>query len=1079
MKKTTLSCHMEALDKRLAGWAAVRIGDHEVAHESPPSLVDICLSDGIPLLLALDLRITEKLVGFCVEVDRVVRDAMLAERGFKLRPDRVVTPCVFLRRTWFDLKEECFADGSGRLHLAEKYGFQNRNANNCIFIDLRMDFPMLCYRCLASPPLSMNDVLTCLNDSRNRSSPLRTHARSMAYSRNLPFKRSAKHGAALVTALMVIVVLSVAIIAFLSSINSLSIISRSQSNFVQAQLAARAGLAAGIGSLTRGISNDHYIVALNETNGQLFAGTGQAGANSFDYIPLFSSSANITNDFQVVPSTGLPSANVSNGTNLTFRIPGGLSVIASNIAWVPLTNSVGQTNARFAYWMEDLSGKLDLSVMGATGNNARRQSGANSQEIALWSLFNANSTSDINNPEVAALVAARSALFTPATARVISGNVTTNMLRDLASGLQHDTNEPQLIPFGFGYAQQGQPKMNLNANLSAAGATNIINHIQSNLPLFASTNRSGGMSNATYMNYLAANIVDYADADSTPSVVGGEAGNEPMPWLNEIWDHYQWQGWSGKPAVVTNSDGTKTINITVASYAEFWNMTDKAVTGNLSFAQDQTNRIVRMGNGSTGPAEQLTAIPWSFSTNDITFQPNEYKVLMVASNQISLNWGSDIIKALNSNPPSYIYIQANTNGNIAYELAWNGITIDAVTNSAAGLRRLSSSLRREGPYNQNNTWLGNSFISPNNIGIGLFGDPRINRYVSQSTNVPAPQSRLQGNVYANRDCTWGGRNTNGGGTFILELKNWLDGTYITNTPLGYKPADNSEIPTDPSISAGISSLYNSNAPVRFSNSGEFSNVCELGNIFDPVQWQINASSGVVHITSTSNASANAGGGQSLRIGRAEHPRFALTANATPQLTNGLRASQLLDIFEVGPGSSSGVSNVPAGRININTASTNVLRALAAGVFHSSDPALTPGGTNFVVPTNAVNAFISSVTNYRSRQPFLAPSQLTLLATNTNLSQWPTNAVFGSKTVTGVTEWSDAASEEWFSKIYPLSTIRSRNFLVYVVGQSITTNTPSRVEASATNVFQIYMEPIRNSGGVTTNSRPIIIRSWAL
>ena len=893
------------------------------------------------------------------------------------------------------------------------------------------------------------------------------------------FRESTEKGAALVTALMVIVVLSVVTVAFLQSVKTLNIISQSHENYVRAQLAARAGLAAGIGSLTRGTTNDHYIVVLNQSNGQLYAGTGQTNGNSFEYIPLFSASSNYTNNSQAVSITNLPTTNVSGATNLTFTLPGGLGVTGPGVSWIPLTNSLGNTNARFAYWVEDLSGKIDLSVMGAGGMDARRPSGTNSREIALWSLFNANATSDVNNPDVAALIAARSVLFTPATARVISGNVTATMLADLAAGLQHDTNEPQLIPFGFGYTKEGQPKMNLNANLTALGASNIINHIQTNLPLFSSANRSGGMSNTTYMNYLAANIVDYADADSTPTVVGGEAGNEPMPWLNEIWDHYQWQGWSGTPAVVTNSDGTKTINITVASYAEFWNMTDKAVTGNLSFVQDQTNRIVRMGNGSTGPAEQLTAIPWSFSTNDITFQPNEYKVLMVASNQISLKWGSDIIKALNTNPPSYIYIQANTNGNIVYELAWNGIKIDAVTNSASGLRRLSSSLRREGPYNQNNTWLGNSFISPNNIGVGLFGDPRINRYVSQSTNVPAPQSRLQGNVYANRDCTWGGRNTNGGGTFILELKNWSDGTYITNTPLGYKPADNSEIPTDPSIAAGISSLYNSNAPVRFSNSGEFSNVCELGNIFDPVQWQINASSGVVHITSTSNASANAGGGQSLRIGRAEHPRFALTANATPQFTNGLRASQLLDIFEIGPGSSSGVSNVPAGRININTASTNVLRALAAGVFHSTDSALAPDGTNFVVPTNAVNAFISSVTNYRARQPFFAPSQLTLLATNTNLSQWPTNAVFGSKTLAGVTEWSDAASEEWFSKIYPLSTIRSRNFLVYVVGQSLTTNTPSRVEASATNVFQIYMEPIRNASGITTNSRPIIMRSWAL
>jgi hypothetical protein len=378
-----------------------------------------------------------------------------------------------------------------------------------------------------------------------------------------------------------------------------------------------------------------------------------------------------------------------------------------------------------------------------------------------------------------------------------------------------------------------------------------------------------------------------------------------------------------------------------------------------------------------------------------------------------------------------------------------------------------------------NLWVGSSFISPqNNTTNGLFADPRINRYVNQGLTNNVGATRLQGNNLGHS--SFGGRNINAGAPGSPDqLRNWPDGHYVTRSPLGYQGMSVSNTPFTPSVAEAISNLYYSNAPIRFNNSGDYTNICELGNIFDPLQWVVNGSLGFGAITNGATPSINAGGGQSLRIGRAEHPRFALTTNATPQLTNGLRASQLLDIFEVGPTNNSGVSNVPAGRININTASTNVLRALAAGVFHSTDSALAPDGTNFVVPTNAVNAFISSVTNYRARQPFFAPSQLTLLATNTNLSQWPTNAVFGSKTLAGVTEWSDAASEEWFSKIYPLSTIRSRNFLVYVVGQSITTNAPSRIESSATNVFQIYMEPIRNSSGVTTNSRPIIIRSWAL
>jgi hypothetical protein len=669
------------------------------------------------------------------------------------------------------------------------------------------------------------------------------------------------------------------------------------------------------------------------------------------------------------------------------------------------------------------------------------------------------------------------------------------MLKDLAAGLKHDTNEPQLIPFGFGYALEGQPKMNLNANLSAMGANNIINHIQTNMPLFVSTNRSGAMSDTTYINYLAANIVDYADADFVPTLVGGEAGNEPQPWLNEIWDVTTWQDEPGSPALVKNVVGGVTnyiANITIRTFAEFWNMTDKQFIcnpGDLIFTQWQTNRIARGSFYNTNQLRTVTSVSWSYTNaTNITFNPNDYVVLMVSSNRIPLDFGTNEIPNYGVRIPrststnagvittnseyGYINMQFDGSGHATYNQSWKNITVDRITNASWGLAKSIRSVRRELPVGQQFGWVGNAMAQPVDLEWGLYGDPRISRHLRSY--------RIQANVYTAAN-SWGGRNynshTNSSGPNVNEIKNWSDGSYVTNSPRGVAVTSESDLPTN-----HLSDYY-SNAPVRFNNSGIYSNATELGNIFDPIMWVLNGTNGPAHVTSNTPAAVAfrplGGGGQSLRIGRAEHPRFALTANSTPQFTNGLRASQLLDIFEVGPGSSSGVSNVPAGRININTASTNVLRALAAGVFHSMDPALAPSGTNFVVPTNAVNAFISGVTNYRARQPFLAPSQLTLLATNTNLSQWPTNAVFGSKTLSGVTEWSDAASEEWFSKIYPLSTVRSRNFLVYVVGQSITTNSPVRVESGATNVFQIYMEPMRNSNGMTTNNRPVIIRGWSL
>jgi hypothetical protein len=896
----------------------------------------------------------------------------------------------------------------------------------------------------------------------------------------------AKSGAVLVLTLLIIVVLAVVAVAFMQNTTSERFMARSHSNFYRGQLAAEAGLAAATGALIRGTTNDHFVVVLNQTNRQLYIGMGQPAGTGYEYIPLFSATTGVTNAPFGLANTEVPSTDVTAGTNFAVQLPGGVAIESPDVSWVYLTDSSGQTNARFAYWVEDLAGKLDLSVVGTTGPEARRPTGTNPSEIALWSLFT-NAASDLSSTPVTSLVTARSNLFTAASARIVTTNATAAVLADLAAGLMHDTNEPQVIPYGFGYAQQGQPKVNLNSNLTAAGASNIINRIEENLPLFASTNRSGGMSPATYLNYLAANIVDYADADFAPTVVGGEAGNEPMPWLTEIWDLTVWRDEPGSPAVVTNatSDETNYIaNISIITFAEFWNMTDQEVTcdaGDLVFSQSQTNRQIRRiytiggTNGATNSdiTARLATNSWSYTNaTNIHFRANEYIVLMVASNRISLNFGTNTIPPVGDPDKVSLRNEGWTNGGrVTYTQYFKNIKVDEITNAAHGLARIGDRATRREAGGWQWLWLGNAMAQPVDLTNGLYGDPRISRHLNSG--------RIQANFYGGN--TWGGRNYNAhssSGIHQNEIKHWPDGGYITNSPRGVTMQDVTVFPTN------HLSMYYSNAPVRFNNSGAYAKVTELGNIFDPLQWIVNGADGPAFITSTT-ATTNAngrkgGGGQSLRIGRAEHPRFAITTNTPPAFTNGLRASQLLDIFEVGPATAAVVSNVSAGRININTASTNVLRALAAGVFHSSDPVLTPGGTNFVVPTTAVDAFVTGVTNYRSRQPFFAPSQLTLIATNTNLSEWPTNAVFGNSAIAGVTEWSDAASEEWFSKIYPLSTVRSRNFLIYVVGQAVAPTAPTRVESEARQVFQVYMEPERGgANGLTTNSLPVVIRSWSL
>jgi hypothetical protein len=131
---------------------------------------------------------------------------------------------------------------------------------------------------------------------------------------------------------------------------------------------------------------------------------------------------------------------------------------------------------------------------------------------------------------------------------------------------------------------------------------------------------------------------------------------------------------------------------------------------------------------------------------------------------------------------------------------------------------------------------------------------------------------------------------------------------------------------------------------------------------------------------------------------------------------------------------------------------------------SNDPAMTPSAT-LAIPKPMTEAFAQGVMRYRAMYPFLSPSQLAFIATDygtTNganhwTNTWPKNAVFGNTNPTisltnapgntlgstaslgGVTAWNDQAAEEWFSKIYHLTTTQSWNYRVYVVAQLVNTN----------------------------------------
>ena len=297
------------------------------------------------------------------------------------------------------------------------------------------------------------------------------------------------------------------------------------------------------------------------------------------------------------------------------------------------------------------------------------------------------------------------------------------------------------------------------------------------------------------------------------------------------------------------------------------------------------------------------------------------------------------------------------------------------------------------------------------------------------------------------------------------------------------------------------------------------NIAELGNIFDPIQW--GAPAAWMGLSNSATPFSGACGRTTLRIGRAEHQLFAFTnmyngPNDIPIPNMGMSSAALLDLFCLTNGTTpaGGPAFLGGGKINLNTAPAPVLRALAGGVLLTNDPALVNNlsvvTANHSVPAGMAEAFAQGVMRFRSKYPFLTPSHLAFIGTDPNwpnTNAWPANAVFGnpntialatgtnapgntagSSTRVNVNEWNDQAAEEWFSKIYGLSSCQSHNFRIYVVAQLVATATNSSGQITtnasgplAKKYYQIYARNT-NNGGVSnsiseTNSGNQTIYTW--
>ena len=772
------------------------------------------------------------------------------------------------------------------------------------------------------------------------------------------------------------------------------------------------------------------------------------------------------------------------------------------VGWVYITQrkrQLGSTNevtspvARVAWFIEDLAGKIDAENMGALSGN--RSTGTNPEEICLTSMTRTNGTPIFSGTtNLMTNANNRKLFFTPGLLanQAISGLTNSDDLRYFATGLREfrPINNAGMngmldwIPGGIPvaivgtstnpYANSGSSKLNINQLIALSYPSNvqsISSVISNNLPSFASiraggfTNSSGGgatntnaYSRGAYYLTLAANIVDYADTDSTPTTDGTVIstnrirpvyrGVDSYPFVNEIVKRYLLT--STSPMTISGINGLG-YRVETTDYFELWNLSSQstqpgtltflAVHGqpatlgfsNISFDKPlwASNSSGPISNGITSNSLTVPAIP-----------PNGFTTLACTTTTNLFFYGSV------TNPPVFSLEQELTNSR--YFVAWNGVYYDA---ALRGIKRNNGSLPLGTPRNRGNL---PSFTYGTSSGIftnPAVGDPRATIYLSQV---------LDNNQYIG-NATFGGRNVRAEGSiattkeyYEVTPNGWPDGGH--NSPKGSSPTSDNQIPTS-------FAPINTNLPPGRILNRPLTNIVELGGVFDPIQWADPSLGGWegkwTNLSISASGNNTFGGGTSLRIGRAEHSKFAFTnfgGNSTPSIPNmGGSAAALLDLFCVTNGNTSGGPFRTGGKINLNTAPAPVLRALAGGILLTNDPSQSP--KNAAVPAGMAEAFAQGVMRFRSKYPFLTPSHLSFIGTDPawpNTNSWPSNSVFGNtnsiflqtsapgntngaSTKINITEWNDQAAEEWFSKIYNLSTVQSDNYRVYIVAQLVDTN----------------------------------------
>jgi hypothetical protein len=402
-------------------------------------------------------------------------------------------------------------------------------------------------------------------------------------------KSEKKHGAALVITLLVIVVLAVAAVAFMQNTSIEHQTARSFGNQYRAQLAARAGAEAAMAAVADLITRypDSVTVWQNIGGGEVNGTSNEAtvvyfrsdGSNSNEgaspaafgdqvalwAIPLVSrtntettlnrSPVALASLVNSVPLISGVTTNL-NATNSVWTEPfigrrtttnAGDPVTAGQ--WVYITKFGGPSNAtnpyvaRFAYWIEDESFKVNLNVA-TNGPRGTGSLGLSPAETRIEGAWRASTNSSLKNANVEDVISERSRFGTSGYPTIRSALFPALSNAASVSAADEFRFLTTTHSAGLDLSRGGFKRVNINAVVNEADVrmnldrlmvaiTNVhaapnfgqrFYRLQSTPVGINDTTAVTSDHAAIYLNKLAANMVDYIDADSWPTIVRNRPG---------------------------------------------------------------------------------------------------------------------------------------------------------------------------------------------------------------------------------------------------------------------------------------------------------------------------------------------------------------------------------------------------------------------------------------------------------------------------------------------------------------------------------------------------------------------------